>query len=288
MKSLMGVLVAVLAVAGAGAAADFPSDTLLPVNWVQTFVEPGFDSDSASFTYARDARDWLHETRVITEKSGYLSTTVSITDREGRYRGGSFQKRTDPLITITAQHDSAGRLSRNVLEVAHGVYHEDFAYDARGGLISKTMTDSNGVVTKQSLWANTYDAAGRLVLSVESEPLIDFSPWERKYFFDATGRLLYEHRLSGSIDSAEVWDSIAYVYRPDGRLLERRTYDFNHLLEQMVKWEYRVWQVPLSLVRHSRPVPGSPMGYPTGRAFDPLGRSIARRPPGSVPHFARP
>lgn len=291
MKNLMKVLA--LAGAGGVAAADFPADTLLPVTWVQSFVEPGFDSDSASFTYARDARDWLHETRVVTEKSGYLNTTVTITDREGRYRGGSYQERSKPAFTFTGHHDSAGRLFRVVYDSpVEGVFHEDYTYDAQGGLVSRILADASGRVAKQRVWANTYDAAGRLRMSVESDPRTGTWSWDVKHFFDSTGRLLYQHRESGSFNSVEHWDSIAYLYRTDGRLQEQRKYQDDGSLQYVIRWEYQVWQVPLVLRRRAA---GSGAGYLGGRPwswdFDVLGRKAASHRAhvrGSIPLFPRP
>lgn len=278
MKNLIGVLALAGAGAGGAAGADFPSDTLLPVSFVEDFADSGFDYDSGSFTYARDERDWLHETLVITEKSGYLQTIVTITDREGKYRGGSLQKRDAPAIVFTGYHDAEGRLSRVAYETPQGWFYEEYGYDARGGLTSRIRRDADGRVANSLAWTNTYDAAGHLVLSVETDPRDSSRHWNNKQFFDATGRLVYRHDWRGSANGVDSWDSTAYIYRPDGRLSERRRYRQDGSLYFTVRWEYRIWQVPVLGVRR-RLSAGNPYlaGYP-GSVYDARGRRLSRLP----------
>jgi YD repeat-containing protein len=203
----------------------------------------------------------LHETLVITENSGYLETLVTITDREGRYRGGSYQKRDRPAIRFMPSHDAQGRLSRVAYETPQGWFYEDYGYDARGGLISKIRRDAGGNIASELVWAHTYDAAGRLVMSVETHPRDTFEPWDNKQFFDTTGRLMYRLGWSGRANGVDQWDSTAYVYRPDGRLSERRVYRDGDSLHLVVRWEYKVWQVPVLGVRRKASA-GIP--YPAG------------------------
>jgi hypothetical protein len=104
--------VSLAAAIATAAAADFPADTVLlarkrvahpPSQAVETEID---------YSYSRDGQDWLHETATWSDpRSG---SEVRITDREGRYRGGSRLRPGNAPITYEAVYGPEGRMDRRV------------------------------------------------------------------------------------------------------------------------------------------------------------------------------
>lgn len=289
MKSLASLLVAGAAFA---ASADFPADTLLPSRRVESSTELGFLVEETRYAYARDARGWLYETRTL----NYSDTTwkrvdVLITDREGRYRGGSRLQTGDSLVTFEAVYGPEGRMDRRIVRRETLVFVEHYRYDARGNAVEKLDVLGNDTIHRE-FYPHTYDAQGRIATRKDFDG--DSLHSTMVFHYDSLGRPAARAEY---LDSWILRDSTVFEYRPDGRVHRELHFPgFGDSPVSIAVWEYRVWQVPLSLARFSRPArpsrnpgPGgkSPMGYLEGKAFDPLGRISARQAAG-LPLFLRP
>lgn len=270
--------------AGAVLGADFPSDTLLPLRRVETRVSTGAVEEEIRYDYARDSRDWLYETKSWTYAGvPHTRVDVTITDREGRYRGGSRKRSSDPLFTFEPVYGPEGRIDSLIIRSDTMTVIEHRRYDERGNLVE--MFRVRGSDTGHSeFYPHTYDAQGRIATWKDYDE--DSLNATVVFRYDAQGR------LAARIEYLAPWtflDSTAYEYRPDGRLHREVVHPEPGGSPGIVfTWEYKVWQVPLSLARRSRPPGGSLAGYPMGKAFDPLGRALAGRPAEGIPLYLRP
>jgi hypothetical protein len=176
-------------------------------------------------------------------------------------------------------------MDRMVKHIGEIVAVEYYRYDARGNRVEKFFLDKGDTVGRE-FYPHTYDAQGRIATREDWDE--DSLNSTQVFRYDSQGR------LAALVEYGRDWDlrdSTVFEYRPDGRVHREVHYSgFGGSPQDIVTWEYKVWQVPLSLGRQDRKAPSRYLrGYSGGGVFDPLGRPAdPRRASSILPGYPRP